>query len=95
MLNRGTTKMDITNSTTGGELGGLLRYRKETLDPALNELGRVALVVADAINSQLAQGIDKNGEFGAILFGDINSAKAMSERSVPKLGNSAGSGNRM
>lgn len=93
VLNRGTTKMDITNSTTGGELGGLLRYRKETLDPALNELGRVALVVADAINSQLAQGIDKNGEFGAILFGDINSAKAMSERSVPKLGNSAGSGN--
>lgn len=93
VLNRGTTKMDITNSTTGGELGGLLRYRRETLDPALNELGRVALVVADAINSQLAQGIDKNGEFGAILFGDINSAKAMSERSVPKLGNSAGSGN--
>jgi len=93
VLNRGTTKMDITNSVSGGELGGLIRYRKETLDPALNELGRVALVVADAINSQLAQGIDKNGEFGAILFGDINSAKAMSERSVPKLGNSAGSGN--
>ncbi|MCO7516140.1 flagellar hook-associated protein FlgK [Pseudomonas guariconensis] len=93
VLNRGTTKMDITNSVTGGELGGLIRYRKETLDPALNELGRVALVVADAINSQLAQGIDKNGEFGAILFGDINSAKAISERSVPKLGNSAGSGN--
>ncbi|MGE8325415.1 flagellar hook-associated protein FlgK [Pseudomonas sp. Je.1.5.c] len=93
ILNRGSTKMDITNSTTGGELGGLIRYRKETLDPALNELGRVALVVADAINSQLAQGIDKNGNFGASLFGDINSLKAISERSVPKLGNSAGSGN--
>lgn len=93
VLNRGSTKMDITNSTTGGEMGGLIRYRKDTLDPALNELGRVALVVADAINSQLAQGIDKNGDFGAILFGDINSAKAISERSVPKLGNSANSGN--
>ncbi|MEX5587631.1 flagellar hook-associated protein FlgK [Pseudomonas urmiensis] len=93
ILNRGSTKMDITNSTTGGELGGLIRYRKETLDPALNELGRVALVVADAINSQLAQGIDKNGNFGASLFGDINSLKAISERSVPKLGNSTGSGN--
>ncbi|MDR2306376.1 MAG: flagellar hook-associated protein FlgK [Paucimonas sp.] len=93
VLNRGGTKMDITDTATGGELGGLLRYRKETLDPALNELGRVALVVADAINSQLAQGIDKNGDFGALLFGDINSAKAISERSVARQGNSAGSGN--
>ncbi|PMZ98242.1 MULTISPECIES: flagellar hook-associated protein FlgK [unclassified Pseudomonas] len=93
VLNRGSTKMDITDSTTGGEIGGLLRYRKDTLDPALNELGRVALVVADAINSQLAQGIDKNGQFGATLFGDINSAAAVAGRSIPKLGNSAGSGN--
>lgn len=93
VLNRGSTKMDITDSATGGEIGGLLRYRKDTLDPALNELGRVALVVADAINSQLAQGIDKNGQFGATLFGDINSAAAVAGRSIPKLGNSAGSGN--
>ncbi|WP_016711812.1 flagellar hook-associated protein FlgK [Pseudomonas monteilii] len=93
VLNRGSTKMDITSSATGGELGGLIRYRSETLDPALNELGRVALVLADQINSQLAQGIDKDGNFGATLFGDINSAKAMSERSVAKLGNSIGSGN--
>ncbi|MGV5525483.1 flagellar hook-associated protein FlgK [Pseudomonas plecoglossicida] len=93
ILNRGSTKMDITSSTTGGELGGLIRYRKDTLDPALNELGRVALVVADAINSQLAQGIDRNGDFGATLFGDINSAAAISQRSVAKTGNSAGSGN--
>ncbi|CAM3851056.1 Flagellar hook-associated protein 1 [Pseudomonas reidholzensis] len=92
ILNRGSTKMDITNSTTGGELGGLIRYRKETLDPALNELGRVALVVADAINSQLAQGIDKDGNFGASLFGDINSAKAIGERSIAKQGNT-GTGN--
>ncbi|MGC7838786.1 flagellar hook-associated protein FlgK [Pseudomonas wayambapalatensis] len=93
MINRGSTKMDITDTTTGGELGGLLRYRKDTLDPALNELGRVALVVSDAINSQLGQGVDKNGEFGALLFGDINSAKAISERSIARQGNSAGSGN--
>ncbi|WP_060500742.1 flagellar hook-associated protein FlgK [Pseudomonas sp. NBRC 111133] len=93
ILNRGSTKMDITSSATGGELGGLIRYRTETLDPALNELGRVALAVADAINSQLAQGVDKNGNFGATLFGDINSAKAISERSIAKSTNSAGSGN--
>ncbi|QKL01324.1 MULTISPECIES: flagellar hook-associated protein FlgK [Pseudomonas] len=93
ILNRGSTKMDITSTTSGGELGGLIRYRSETLDPALNELGRVALVVADAINSQLAQGIDKNGDFGATLFGDINSAAAISQRSIAKQNNSPGSGN--
>lgn len=92
-LNRGSTSMDITSSITGGEMGGLLRYRSEVLDPSMNELGRIALVVADSINQQLAQGIDKNGEFGAALFGDINSAALISQRSIAQAGNSAGAGN--
>ncbi|CAK9890554.1 flagellar hook-associated protein FlgK [Pseudomonas fluorescens] len=92
-LNRGTTQIDITASVTGGEIGGLLRYRTDVLDPSLNELGRVALVVADQINSQLSQGIDKNGNFGASMFNDINSAALISQRSIAKAGNSAGSGN--
>ncbi|WP_313646447.1 flagellar hook-associated protein FlgK, partial [Pseudomonas sp.] len=86
-LQRGSTTMDVTNSISGGEMGGLLRYRSETLAPAMNELGRIALVVSQQLNSQLGQGIDKNGEFGAALFGDINSDKAMSARSTPKVGN--------
>jgi len=87
------TNVDVTNSLTGGEIGGLLRYRKDTLIPAQNEIGRLALVMADKVNSQLAQGIDKNGEFGAALFNDINSALSMSGRSLAMAGNSAGSGN--
>ncbi|MEE1920375.1 flagellar hook-associated protein FlgK [Pseudomonas sp. 148P] len=87
------TSVDVTNSLTGGEIGGLLRYRKETLIPAQNEIGRLALVLADKVNSQLAQGIDKNGEFGAALFNDINSAMSMASRSLAMSGNSAGSGN--
>lgn len=92
-LNRGTSTVDITNVTTGGEIGGLLRYRSEVLDPAMNELGRVALVVADQMNSQMAQGIDKNGEFGGNLFNDINSLRMISQRSMASAANSAGSGN--
>ncbi|MDD0974552.1 flagellar hook-associated protein FlgK [Pseudomonas fontis] len=91
--NSGPMQTDITSSVTGGEIGGLLRYRSEVLDPSLNELGRVAMVVSDAINSQLAQGIDKNGEFGAALFNNINSAELISQRSIAKQGNSTGSGN--
>lgn len=92
-MDRGSSTIDITSVINGGEIGGLLTYRKEVLDPSLNELGRVALVIADQINSQQAQGIDKNGDFGAAIFNNINSAALISQRSVAQSGNSAGSGN--
>jgi flagellar hook-associated protein 1 FlgK len=92
-LNRGSSTIDITSIMTGGEIGGLLRYRSEVLDPAMNELGRVALVVADQMNSIQAQGIDKNGDFGSNLFNSINSAAQTAQRSIASGSNSAGSGN--
>ncbi|CAI8744562.1 flagellar hook-associated protein 1 FlgK [Pseudomonas sp. IT-P171] len=91
-LNRGSSTIDITSIMTGGEIGGLLRYRSTVLDPAMNELGRVALVVADQMNSLQAQGIDKNGAFGSNLFTNINSAKLVSERSIAATSN-VGAGN--
>src|SRR5690349_691752 len=39
-LNRGSSTIDVTSVVSGGEIGGLLTYRKEVLDPSLNELGR-------------------------------------------------------
>jgi len=84
---------DVTSVVTGGQMGGLLRYRQDVLNPSMNELGRVALVVADSINSQLGQGLDANGQFGSSLFSSINSAMAVSQRSLAAAGNSAGSGN--
>ena len=92
-LNRGSTSIDITSTISSGSMGGLLRYRSEVLDPAINELGRVALVIADQVNSQQAQGVDKNGDFGAAIFGNINSAALIAQRSIAQAGNSAGSGN--
>ncbi|WP_175651508.1 flagellar hook-associated protein FlgK [Pseudomonas sp. Marseille-P9899] len=92
-LSYNNSTIDVTNSLTGGEIGGLLRYRTETLVPAQNEIGRIALVMAEKMNSQLAQGIDKNGEFGAALFSDINSAAAMVGRSIAMTGNDASSTN--
>ncbi|MHC6226652.1 flagellar hook-associated protein FlgK [Pseudomonas sp. X10] len=84
---------DVTSVVSGGQIGGLLRYRSEVLAPAMNELGRVALVVADSINSQLGQGLDVNAQFGSALFSSINSATAIAQRSLAASGNSAGSGN--
>ena len=53
---------------TGGELGGLLKFRSESLDPAQNSLGRVALVLAETFNSQHRLGQDLTGALGASFF---------------------------
>ncbi|WP_020481032.1 flagellar hook-associated protein FlgK [Pseudomonas asplenii] len=92
-LERASSTIDITDTVSGGEIGGLLRYRTEVLNPSLNELGRVAMVLADQMNKQNAQGIDKNGNFGAAIFNDINSAALVSQRSIAKSTNNPASGN--
>ncbi|MDI2594518.1 flagellar hook-associated protein FlgK [Pseudomonas sp. N3-W] len=92
-MNLGSSSLDVTSVISGGQIGGLLTYRNDVLNPSLNELGRVALVMADQVNSQQAQGIDKNGDFGAPIFSNINSAALISQRSIAQSGNSVGSGN--
>ncbi|WP_312703268.1 flagellar hook-associated protein FlgK [Stutzerimonas nitrititolerans] len=68
----GGSRQGITSQITGGELGGLIRYREEVLDSTMNSLGRLALAVSDQINSQLGQGLDLKGQVGSALFGDYN-----------------------
>ncbi|OPG85014.1 flagellar hook-associated protein FlgK [Stutzerimonas stutzeri] len=68
----GGSRQTITTQITGGELGGLIRYREEVLDSTMNSLGRLALVVSDQVNSQLGQGLDLKGQAGSPLFGNYN-----------------------
>lgn len=70
----GGSRQGITSLLTGGELGGLIRYRAESLDPTLNSLGRLALAVSDQVNTQLGEGLDLKGLVGTALFGDFNDA---------------------
>lgn len=84
---------DVTSVVSGGQIGGLLRARSDVIIPALNELGRVALVVSDSINKQLGQGVDNNGDFGSSLFANINSDTAMTARSLASSNNASTSGN--
>lgn len=46
---------------SGGELGGLLKFRSETLDGAVNSLGKVAASLALTFNAQHANGMDMLG----------------------------------
>lgn len=85
----GASRQTITTQVTGGELGGLLRYREEVLDTTFNSLGRLALAVNDQVNSQLGQGLDLKGQVGAKLFGDYNAESLARLRVLPSSTNSS------
>ena len=53
---------------SGGSLGGLLQFRSETLAPAQNALGRMALSLADTFNAQQKLGMNLNGTMGTDFF---------------------------
>ena len=55
-------------SGVSGALGGLLEFRERVLDPARNELGRLATVFATGFNQAHRAGVDFNGAAGADFF---------------------------
>lgn len=88
MFVSGNSRQNVTSLITGGEMGGLLRYREDVLDTSLNAVGRLALSITDQINRQLGQGLDLNGQFGNELFRSINDPALLSQRSLARVGNS-------
>lgn len=69
MLSPNGNRIEVAESLLqGGELGGLLKFRRETLDVAQNALGKVALSVATSVNAQHQMGIDLTGAFGNDIF---------------------------
>jgi len=57
-----------SSSFQGGELGAFLAFRDQSLEPARNALGRIALGIADSVNQQNRLGQDLNGVLGANVF---------------------------
>ena len=64
----GATTAVITQSVTGGELGGILAFQREALEPSMNALGRVAIALAATFNQQHRLGQDLNGALGTDFF---------------------------
>jgi flagellar hook-associated protein 1 len=56
------------NVLTGGALGGLLDFRRVTLDDAQNRLGLVALGLVQSFNAQHRLGVDLDGKLGGDFF---------------------------
>ena len=63
-----TVKLSQTLLENGGVLGGLLSFRRNTLEEAQNALGRVSLALAQTVNNQNKLGQDLNGALGGNLF---------------------------
>ena len=84
----GNSQQNVTSLITGGEMGGLLRYRQDVLDVSMNSVGRLALSIADQVNRQLGQGLDLNGQFGNELFRPLNDPLLIAQRSLARVGNS-------
>lgn len=80
----GTQSMSLTfagttstmNTDTGGSLGALFDYQNEVLTPLSGSINSMAEQFADAVNKQLSEGYDLNGNPGEPLFiYDENSAE--------------------
>ena len=60
---------DLTQSLKGGgELGALLEFRDSVLTETRNDLGRVAIALADSFNQQHGDGMDLNDNMGTDFF---------------------------
>ncbi len=67
-ISHGNGWQNITPRLSGGTIGGLLEFDSQTLNPAMNRLGAIALQFANGMNTQHAQGVDLNGNPGSDIF---------------------------
>lgn len=88
-LTSGGRTLNVDSQINGGKLGGLRRFESEGLQPALQELGRVAIALSDSLNHQHEIGMDLEGDLGGLFFSDINSEAAQRGRVVADANNAA------
>ena len=72
----------IADAAIGGEIGGLFRFREDALNSTFNELGRVAMVMADTFNQVHQTGINLENNFGQDFFTDVNNQEIALNRVI-------------
>ncbi len=94
-LRVGQVVQPLDGQTLGGGISGLMRFRSDDLANAMNQVGRMAVVLADRFNAQQALGVDAGGNPGRPLFSvpspvtRANSANTGSNTITATVGNSA------
>ncbi len=87
ILGQGNSSLAITDTLSGGEIGGLITYRDEFLEDSYNRLGTVAVGLNFLINQQHSRGMDLNNEIGGDFFVDVNEQQRMQSRVIADSGN--------
>jgi flagellar hook-associated protein 1 FlgK len=59
---------NISNQITGGKVGALLDFRSQILDVTQNELGELAIGMAETFNAQHMLGMDLSNNLGQAFF---------------------------
>ncbi|MDO9477528.1 MAG: flagellar hook-associated protein FlgK, partial [Pseudohongiella sp.] len=77
----------VNKLMTGGELGALMRFRQEALEPAIGAIGLLATTIAFEVNEQNKLGMDLEGSLGGLIFADVNSVLASKDRVRASLNN--------
>ncbi|MBU2917471.1 flagellar hook-associated protein FlgK [Psychrosphaera sp. F3M07] len=80
-------KSIITNQLDGGSLTGLFDTRDNMILPAIQELGKLAIAIADSFNRQQSLGLDLNGDAGQNIFRDINDPQDVLARTLNSSNN--------
>ncbi|HWP20434.1 MAG TPA: flagellar hook-associated protein FlgK [Burkholderiaceae bacterium] len=68
VLEGGVTRQLNDAALGGGSIAGLLRFQAEDLTAAMNEVGRLATVLAARMNEQQSLGLTSGGASGPALF---------------------------
>jgi flagellar hook-associated protein 1 FlgK len=80
LLSQGSSSQVVTNSLSGGRLGGLNDFSTNTLYDAYDQLGRVAVGLNVMINEQHRNGMNLNNDTGLDFFTDVNTTARMQAR---------------
>lgn len=86
-LTAGGRTLVVDDQINGGTLGGLRRFEAEGLQPAFDDLGRVALALSESVNHQHAIGMDLEGDLGGLFFSSINDLEVQRSRVVANANN--------
>lgn len=79
-----TTRDVISGQIRGGEVQGILDFRRQVLDPVRGEVGLLVQGLTELVNEQHSSGLDLNGQAGSNFFTPIDPQAVAS-------GNNAGS----
>lgn len=80
----GDNTLSISNHMAGGELGALLTFRDQVLEPSRNALGQLAIGFSQTVNVRHQVGMDLNGELGRNFFAPVDSS---APASLPRADN--------